>query len=107
MCLFTFERESINRAFTIKLSSISGKLSKSFVSNSLIKRLIVIPPNHIISSGSLCNPNSFQLQNYNRISIVRLSLYFILIPVFLYLNIKMMFRKISVFYFGCIFGVQI
>ncbi|PKJ55709.1 peptidoglycan N-acetylglucosamine deacetylase [Bacillus sp. SN10] len=34
----------------------------------------MIPPNHIISSGSLCNPNPFQLQNYNRISIVRLSL---------------------------------
>jgi len=34
----------------------------------------VIPPNHIIFSGSLFDPNSFQLQNYNRISIVRLSL---------------------------------
>ncbi|AAT60257.1 peptidoglycan N-acetylglucosamine deacetylase [Bacillus anthracis] len=34
----------------------------------------MIPPNHIIFSGSLCNSNSFQLQNYNRISIVRLSL---------------------------------
>ena len=34
----------------------------------------MIPPNHIISSGSLCDSNSFQLQNYNRISIVRLSL---------------------------------
>ncbi|PEL40920.1 peptidoglycan N-acetylglucosamine deacetylase [Bacillus wiedmannii] len=33
-----------------------------------------VPPNHIISSGSLCNSNSFQLQNDNRISIVRLSL---------------------------------
>lgn len=34
----------------------------------------MIPPNYIISSGSLGNSNSFQLQNYNRISIVRLSL---------------------------------
>lgn len=34
----------------------------------------MIPPNHIVFSGSLCNSNSFQLQNYNRISIVRLSL---------------------------------
>ncbi|HDR7969936.1 peptidoglycan N-acetylglucosamine deacetylase [Bacillus pacificus] len=34
----------------------------------------MIPPNHIISSDSLCNSNSFQLQNYNRISIVRPSL---------------------------------
>ncbi|HDR4511697.1 peptidoglycan N-acetylglucosamine deacetylase [Bacillus cereus] len=34
----------------------------------------MIPPNHIVFSGSLCNSNSFQLQNYNRISIVRLLL---------------------------------
>lgn len=34
----------------------------------------MIPPNNSISSGSLFDPNSFQLQNYNRISIVRLSL---------------------------------
>lgn len=34
----------------------------------------MIPPNNSISSGSLFDTNSFQLQNYNRISIVRLSL---------------------------------
>lgn len=34
----------------------------------------MIPPNNSISPGSLCKSNSFQLQNYNRISLVRLSL---------------------------------
>ncbi|HDX9655879.1 TPA: peptidoglycan N-acetylglucosamine deacetylase [Bacillus toyonensis] len=33
-----------------------------------------MPPNNRISSGFLFNSNLFQLQNYNRISIVRLSL---------------------------------
>ncbi|AXY11095.1 peptidoglycan N-acetylglucosamine deacetylase [Bacillus thuringiensis LM1212] len=32
-----------------------------------------MPPNNRISSEFLFNPTSFQLQNYNRISIVRLS----------------------------------
>ncbi|MBE7139856.1 hypothetical protein FUT14_22760 [Bacillus toyonensis] len=95
MRLFTFERERINRAFTIKLSSISGKLSKSFVFNSLIKRLIVIPPNNSISPGSLCKSNSFQLQNYNSISIVRLSLHFIFISSCHYLDITMLYVVVT------------
>ncbi|KAB2460222.1 hypothetical protein F8160_24185 [Bacillus sp. CH126_4D] len=95
MRLFTFERERINRAFTIKLSSISGKLSKSFVSNALIKRLILIPPNNIIFSVSLCDSNSFQLQNYNSISIVKLSLHFIFIPLCYYLDITMLYVVVT------------
>lgn len=36
----------------------------------------MIPPSNSISPGSLCDSTSFQLQNYNIISIVRLSLHF-------------------------------
>ncbi|KAB7680463.1 hypothetical protein GBN91_11010 [Bacillus sp. B1-WWTP-T-0.5-Post-4] len=107
MRLFTLERERINRAFTIKLSSISGRLSKSFVSNSLITRFIGAPPHNNISSSSSFGSNEFQLQNYNRISIVRLSLYFIFIPTCCYLDIKILFRKSSIFYFRCISSFQI
>ncbi|PEJ04566.1 peptidoglycan N-acetylglucosamine deacetylase [Bacillus wiedmannii] len=46
----------------------------------------MIPPNHIFSSGSLCDSNSFQLQNYNGISIVRLSLHFIFISIHYYFH---------------------
>ncbi|AXR17690.1 hypothetical protein EWW47_15810 [Bacillus thuringiensis] len=107
MRLFTLERERINRAFTIKLSSIFGKLSKSFFSNSLIKRFIGAPPHNNISSSSLFDSNEFQLQNYNRISIVWLTQYFIFITAYYYLDIKILFRKSSIFYFGCISSFQI
>ncbi|EXL38440.1 peptidoglycan N-acetylglucosamine deacetylase [Bacillus thuringiensis serovar israelensis] len=82
-------------------------MSKSFFSNSLIKRFIGAPPHNNISSSSLFDSNEFQLQNYNRISIVWLTQYFIFITAYYYLDIKILFRKSSIFYFGCISSFQI
>ncbi|KAB2375357.1 hypothetical protein F8510_15380 [Bacillus sp. RM2(2019)] len=107
MRLFPLERERINRAFTIKLSSISGRSSKSFVFNSLITRFIGAPPHNNIASSSSFGSNEFQLQDYNRISIVWLTQYFIFITVCYYLDIKILFRKSSIFYFRCISSFQI
>ncbi|OTX87235.1 peptidoglycan N-acetylglucosamine deacetylase [Bacillus thuringiensis] len=39
-----------------------------------MKRFIGVPPNNIISSDFLFDSNELRLQNYNRISMVRLSL---------------------------------
>ncbi|PEK90666.1 peptidoglycan N-acetylglucosamine deacetylase [Bacillus mycoides] len=55
----------------------------------------MIPPNNSISSGSLCDSNSFQLQNYNSISIVRLSLHFIFILSRYYLDITMLYVVVT------------